>query len=383
MRIVASFDDESLASRFSIFLKKEDIENDIEQVTDKDTQKLKYSIWVKNEDFLDVALRHFQNFMENPKDSKYDVKIEKPIKNEEEKNIDPRQKDPIAMKKSRPYFLTFFFLFLCIILYFVNFMQEMKVMKKYNLKQQIMLTPIQMSFLYDLPEQRLLLDDVIIKYQLSDVKKLENPPAAAQEEIKKIESMPAWMGFYEIILKKFQNKNNNNKVPYKSPQLFEKIREGQVWRLFTPAILHSGILHILFNMLWLWYLGKLMEPRLRFVRFFLFIIIVAVVSNTFQYLMGGPYFLGFSGIITGMIGYIFVRQKAAPWEGYNVPNAIFYFIGIFIFAMMFLQVGSFLFQVFKPKVGFTPGIANTAHIVGALVGMALAKVPFFTWRPSE
>ena len=42
MRIVASFDDESLASRFSIFLKKEDIENDIEQVTDKDTQKLKY-----------------------------------------------------------------------------------------------------------------------------------------------------------------------------------------------------------------------------------------------------------------------------------------------------------------------------------------------------
>ena len=108
--------------------------------------------------------------MENPKDSKYDVKIEKPIKNEEEKNIDPRQKDPIAMKKSRPYFLTFFFLFLCIILYFVNFMQEMKVMKKYNLKQQIMLTPIQMSFLYDLPEQRLLLDYVIIKYQLIDVK---------------------------------------------------------------------------------------------------------------------------------------------------------------------------------------------------------------------
>ena len=46
--------------------------------------------------------------------------------------------------------------------------------------------------------------------------------------------------------------------------------------------------------------------------------------------MGGPYFLGFSGIITGMIGYILVRQKIAPWEGYNIPNAVFYFIGIFM-----------------------------------------------------
>ncbi|NGX34285.1 MAG: hypothetical protein K1060chlam1_00636, partial [Candidatus Anoxychlamydiales bacterium] len=244
--------------------------------------------------------------------------------------------------------------------------------------EQVLLTPIQMSFLYDLPEQRLLLDDVIIKYQLNDAKKLENPPAAAQEEIKKIENKPSWMGLYEIILKKLQNKKKSVDTPYKSPPLFEKIRQGQVWRLFTPALLHSGVLHILFNMLWLWYLGKLMEPRLKFMRYLFFIIIVAVVSNSFQYLMGGPYFLGFSGVITGMIGYIFVRQKNAPWEGYNVPNAIFYFIGIYIFALMFLQMGSFVFQIFKPKAGFAPGIANTAHIVGALVGMILAKIPFFT-----
>ncbi|NGX35081.1 MAG: hypothetical protein K1060chlam1_01449, partial [Candidatus Anoxychlamydiales bacterium] len=86
MRIVASFDDENLASRFSIFLKKEDIENDIEENVDKDTQKLQYSIWVHNEDVLDKAIKHFQFFLENPKDSKYDVKIEKPI----EKDKDPK-----------------------------------------------------------------------------------------------------------------------------------------------------------------------------------------------------------------------------------------------------------------------------------------------------
>ncbi len=372
MRIVASFDDENLASRFSIFLKKQDIENDIEQSLDKDTQKIKYAIWVYNEDVLDIAKKYFQDYLKNPSDSKYEVKIEKSIENEARE-----EKNPQMIKRSHPYFLTFFFLFLCIILYFVNFMQEIKVMKKYNLKQLIILTPIQMAFLYDLPKQRLLLDDVIIKYRLDNLQSLENPPIAAQKEIKKIESIPTWMGIYEIVLQKFQNKK------YASSPMFEKIRKGQIWRLFTPAILHSGILHILFNMLWLWYLGKLMEPRLKFMRFLLFIIIVAVISNTFQYLMGGPYFLGFSGVITAMIGYIFVRQKIAPWEGYDVPNAIFYFIGIFIFAMMFLQIGSFLFQIFKPKIDFTPRIANTAHIVGVLVGMGLAKIPFFTWRPSE
>jgi len=126
-----------------------------------------------------------------------------------------------------------------------------------------------------------------------------------------------------------------------------------------------------------------MEPRLRFVRYVLFIVIVAIISNTAQYLMGGPYFLGFSGIITGMVGYIYVRQKIAPWEGYNVPNAVFYFIAIFILAMFFLQLVSFIMQIFKPKLGFAPGIANTAHIVGALTGIVLAKIPFFTWRTSE
>ncbi|NGX36719.1 MAG: hypothetical protein K1000chlam1_01571, partial [Candidatus Anoxychlamydiales bacterium] len=235
------------------------------------------------------------------------------------------------------------------------------------------------NFLYDLPPQRQLLDEVIIKYQLDDEKKLLNPPEEAKSDIQKIEQMPAFMGLYDIILNKFQK----NKKAYQSAPMFIKIRQGEIWRLFTPAILHSGFLHILFNMLWLWYLGKQMEPRLKFLRFILFIIIVAVLSNTAQYLMGGPYFLGFSGVITAMIGYIWVRQKTAPWEGYNIPNIIFYFIGIFIFAMLFLQIVSFIMQMVKPTIGFNPGIANTAHIAGAIIGVILAKIPFFTWRSSE
>lgn len=384
MRLVANIQDPKLALRFSLFLQKENIDSEVEKSFDKNENKEIYTIWVHNEDLLNKALEHYTEFMKDPKNPKYDVDEKSLKKPEAEPISNPNEqkppKDPMTLKKSFPFKWTYFFLLICVGLYFINFMQEKKIQKKYNLKQLVMLTPIQQLFLYDLPKQRLLLDEVIIKYKIDDLKKLEKPPKEAQEEINKIEKIPTFMGIYQIILKKIKN----TKEPVKKlAPMFIKIRQGQIWRLFTPAILHSGILHILFNMLWLWYLGKQMEPRLKTIRYFLFIIIVAVISNTFQYLMGGPYFLGFSGVITGMVGYIFVRQKIAPWEGYNIPNAIFYFIGIFILAMLFLQIVAFIFQVVKPTAGFTPGIANTAHIVGALVGMGLAKIPFFTWRPSE
>ena len=49
-------------------------------------------------------------------------------------------------------------------------------------------------------------------------------------------------------------------------------RHLQLWRLITFQFLHVGPLHLIFNMLWLYFLGPIVEPWLgkrRFVAFYL------------------------------------------------------------------------------------------------------------------
>src|SRR5690606_11843400 len=146
--------------------------------------------------------------------------------------------------------------------------------------------------------------------------------------------------------------------------LFARIRQGEIWRLISPVVLHSDLLHILFNMLWLWYLGRPIEHRIGPMRTLLLSLCVGVGSNTIQYLMTGPFFIGYSGIITGLAGFIWMRERKAPWEGYPLNKSTIFFLLFFIGAIFLLQVVSFCLQIFS-SIKFAPSIANTAHITGA------------------
>src|SRR5690606_16541906 len=77
---------------------------------------------------------------------------------------------------------------------------------------------------------------------------------------------------------------------------FPEIASGQLWRLVTPIFLHGGILHLVFNMLWLYQLGSAIEHYEGSRLLLLMVMILGALCNTAQYLVSGPAFVGMSGV---------------------------------------------------------------------------------------
>ena len=365
MRLIKTFEKEEEGRRFSLFLKKEGIENTLDVEIDDKTKNFFYSIWVHSEDLLNKSKKYLNEFEEDPKNPKFEVSsIEEPKEEKEEGIV---EEIPEKRRGGR-FFLTNFFLFLCVFIYFINLFQEFDARKKNPGLKYVLLTPIQNAFLYDAPYFLIEVDALVKEYGIDPTKDIKAQSKEFQNAMEKAENMPFFRGLYEAILKK------NKK--FLDGKLFEKIRQGQVWRVFTPCILHKGFLHLLFNMLWLFILGKQIEERMKKVKYLLLIVIVGIVSNTFQYLMSGPYFLGYSGVVMGMVGFIWSRQKVAPWEGYPLPRGIFLFLGVYVLLMFALSFFSFVTQVLNFGF-FNLNIANTAHISGAMIGWFLGRLPFF------
>ena len=83
------------------------------------------------------------------------------------------------------------------------------------------------------------------------------------------------------------------------------------WRLITGGFLHSGILHIGFNMYILYWLGTMLEPSLGHVRFGA-LYFASLLAGSFGALLLDPnaVTVGASGAVFGLMGAAFVLQRA-------------------------------------------------------------------------
>lgn len=233
------------------------------------------------------------------------------------------------------------------------------------------LTPIQRDLFFDYPKAMESMNQVILRYNIRSLEDLPNLTKAGQRQLRQAEEIPMWNGLMVETMQWIHTGDFDYKVP-----LFEKIREGQVWRFFSPCLLHKDIIHLAFNMGWLFLLGLQIERRIFKYRFLLLILLIGIVSNTAQYLLGGPYFLGFSGVVVGLAGFIWIRQKKAPYEGYPLPRATALFVFYFVLAMMVLEVIAVLAQAIF-SIAFPLNIANTAHVAGGITGLILGRFAFF------
>ena len=135
-----------------------------------------------------------------------------------------------------------------------------------------------------------------------------------------------------------------------------EIISGQLWRLFTPIIIHFGIMHIAFNLLWLYQLGSVVEQRQSTRRMLILVIIISVLSNLAQYIWSGPIFGGMSGVVYGLLGYVWAQGKFNPRAGIGLNQNIT--------AMM-------LVWFVVCWLGLVGNIANMAHTIGLVCGVFL------------
>ena len=384
MRLVGNLEKEYLARKLSLYLSNQGIDNTVDVQFDIKNEKTAYTLWVINEDDMEIAVASYKEFLDNPDDAKFNISLKDIVTppqsddtTEEEEALRVIKPNIKMTKPAVSFQITSFFFILCVFIFSLNFFQEYTYNKKEGVKT--LLTPVQYYLLYDVPYVLIQLDKLIRKYDVDLTKKMEDQPKEFQSDWVKIENKGYWQGFYEIALNKWE-KNNSSTMA--AAPLFEKIRQGQVWRLITPCFLHKDFLHILFNMIWLWVLGKQVERRLGRWKYILLVVIIGVITNTMQYIASGPYFLGYSGIVMGMVGFIWMRQKTAPWEGYPLPKVTIIFLGFYVLVMLGLQLFSFFTKLLGSEI-FTLNIANTAHISGVIIGAILGKIPLFAWRPHE
>jgi len=107
------------------------------------------------------------------------------------------------------------------------------------------------------------------------------------------------------------------------------VDQGDFWRIVTAGFLHSGFLHLLFNMFGLYILGTMLEPAVGRLRFGV-IYFVSLLAGSFGALLIEPdaATVGASGAVFGLMGaaVVIMRNRGinpmesglAVWIGLNL-----------------------------------------------------------------
>jgi GlpG protein len=138
---------------------------------------------------------------------------------------------------------------------------------------------------------------------------------------------------------------------------FQNVLNGEFWRLITPIFIHFGLLHLVFNMMWLWDLGNFIEKKKGIYFFCKFVLAVGVSANLAEYLFThNQFFGGMSGVVYGFLGYVWMQGNRHPESGFVLhKQTVVMMLGWFILCWS----------------GFLGPIANWAHTFGLGVGLVI------------
>ncbi len=304
MRQIGSLDTEKTANRFADYLTTIGISTHVEA-----SKENVWSVWVREEDQLAVSRKELDRFLENPEADEFvqavsdaqRLRLEeaKRRKRAASKNIDVRERWSAPFAKRAP--LTAILIGLCIVI---------------GLLSGSVLAPNQ--------PQKFRANPVFRTLSLYD-------------PIHSID--PKWDG-----------------------DAFVDIKRGQVWRLFTPAFLHRGFAHIVFNMFILHFFGGRIETIQRWPRILLLFLIGSAGGVLAEYFLSDATAVGFSGVGYCMFGYLWIYGLLEPGAGIGMePQNVAIFLGWLVAGF-----AGILHAVFGMEV------ANWAHLGGLVAGVLAA-----------
>jgi len=149
-------------------------------------------------------------------------------------------------------------------------------------------------------------------------------------------------------------------VDYYFLPLGQTLAEGQWWRLMTPMFMHFSWLHIVFNLLWVWEIGRRIEQINNALVLFGLVVVSSVMANVTQVMMNGPgFFGGMSGVVFGLLGHSLLWSRLVPERTTGVAS------GVYIFMLIYLALG-FTGAIDLLGLG---RLANGAHLGGLAGGL--------------
>lgn len=159
------------------------------------------------------------------------------------------------------------------------------------------------------------------------------------------------------------------------------VAEGEWWRLLTSAFLHAGFIHVLFNMLMLWWFGRALEELLGRSRF-LGIYLVSALAGAAGSLLLAPTTptVGASGAVFGILGAGLLLERRQVYVfggaafGVVVLNLVFSFVlaNISIGGHIGGLAGGMLAMLALSQFGRTHIAYGRAGLLGALGLVAIA-----------
>ncbi len=146
-----------------------------------------------------------------------------------------------------------------------------------------------------------------------------------------------------------------------------EVINGAYWGLITHTFIHFELLHLVFNLYWLWVLGGAFERSVGSVRWVAFFLGAAAVSSAVQ-LATGSFGIGMSGVGYALFGFGWAARSRYADLAEVVDDST---------VRLFLGWGAFC--IVADLLGLLP-IANGAHGGGLLFGLAVAHAFAFRER---